>query len=530
MDTKRAFNNDVCVVVIDDSCRFPLYVWRYLSRSLGFGIGGVGRAGRSQYEDSDAEPWLQAGVSSYSDDGRFELLWIPAGKDGEKEVEKKVKSTVGGLIFLVDVHGDPEYDSKEVAQCLDGSSVEWYLVSAYYSEGTISGKVALPKSRETLEKIREQVWGRPKVKNRNSRIKGVCHLLVTGAGFERKAERGGFGLPGTDVVLYNMDYPFTKKRDGGEGRICIDTKRNNDSGFPLLSFLSQGEWKELVEVQGAAKGKDLDSYWDLLLSHEQRRRLAPAAGSERDDQKVDAVIWETKLREAFRNSLLNYDWGHMNQSLAAACLGWLAWMTTNYTQFANRAISASACKDHWRIISTAAEARLTMREIRRNPGKDVQDETRYMFKLHGDIGHLHTMAIAGHDKEVFSPLSTPVEDLYQVYEAAHGFLIDSLGKQKGMIVWHIVGHGMQDKRLRELLGRVCRQARNQHLFLLVDPEPEAPKKLLSSSVGENAVHAVPLRAGAYMAHLERAGLPRSPKAAWKWLRTLESLADTGGSD
>jgi hypothetical protein len=35
------------VIVLDDRSRFALHVWRYLSRSVGFGIGRVPLAGES---------------------------------------------------------------------------------------------------------------------------------------------------------------------------------------------------------------------------------------------------------------------------------------------------------------------------------------------------------------------------------------------------------------------------------------------------------------------------------------------------
>jgi SIR2-like domain len=539
------------VVVIDDSCRFSLHVWRYLSRSLGFGVGEIGRGGIPQYKGWGTKPWLEKGVAYPSEDGRFKLWWVSADGEWKKEVDRIMASSSDGRwLFLVDVHGDSssEYDVKKVAEHLNRRSrrgrVQWKLVSAYYA-GEITGeKVALPKTRETLKGIREEIYPDEEVRRAKGRglsagSKGICHLLVTGAGFEISAERGGFGLPLTGKILNEMNYPFYRNEPEGRNtiRIGYDDEgkepeeqkeiENREFPFPLGDYWEFGDPR--AGIRKAAVAKDLDSYWDILLGDELRRRIVSSSmGGERDGQKTDALIWETRMREAFRFSLLKYDWGHMNQSLAAVGLDWHAWLTTNYTQFANRAIAASGEDRFWRVIATAAEARITMREGRRDSKrKSPGDRNRYLFKLHGDIGHLHTMAIAGHDKDVFSPLSTPMEDLYQVYEAAHGFLVDSLGSRgETLAVWHIVGHGMQDRRLCDLLGRVSRQTEKvRHLFLLVNPDTKRPRDFLLEALGKGRkVYACPLNAREYMARLRQAGLPETQDEATKWIEKVATVA------
>jgi len=264
------------------------------------------------------------------------------------------------------------------------------------------------------------------------------------------------------------------------------------------------------------------------LEEELRKLVGHSTKAQRDLGKVDVLWRERRLREAFRRSLLRHDWGHMNQSLAAARLPWHAWLTTNYTQFANRAIALfdgaeQDARGVWRIIATAAEARVLARE-----GLDGQDgrKYRYLFKLHGDIAHLQTMAIAGHDKDSFSPLSMPMEDLYQVYASAERFLMDSLDVAKAqLMVWHIVGHGLQDRRLCELLRRASRHStRMKQVVVVVNPHPaDAMERLEKVFEGRNrrwTILPCPLRAAQYLARLERSGFPGDRKMIRPWLAAM----------
>src|SRR3954447_3288202 len=129
----------------------------------------------------------------------------------------------------------------------------------------------------------------------------------------------------------------------------------------------------------------------------------------------------------------------------------------------------------------------------------------------------------------------PVEDLYLVYTASRSFLLDSLGNQETkVVVWHIVGHGLQDKRLCDLIGMVCQQKGPRHLFMLVNPNPKDPKERLRDSVGRrHKIHACRFYAGEYMARRRTRGsrrilmplrnggkrwfLLRSPPVATRWL-------------
>lgn len=518
------------ILVVDDGSRFPLHVWRYLTGSLGFGIGNVEADGRRKpdtwigneaIEDRGRKPetWI-SDQEIYSEDGRHRLRWVSA--DGE--TLEKLKAIVsrleaGSRIYaLLDVHGKPGYSAgkayAELERQAKGVKADCRidLVSAYHSGHRLAVEQdrtfpVLPKSRETLRgMIRELGIVQQAAKDPH----GVRHILVTGAGFEIKSPRGGFGMPLTRYLLKEMGSPFQMKwlEDPDPKK-----KKELDDCFPVPAH---GIWEpshRLSTLRKLALREDLDNYWDYLLRQELDYLAGDSSSSleprERGESKARALQQERRLREAYRVALLRHDWGFMNQSLDAARLPLHAWLTTNYTRFADRAIdlygdAGQKESGRWRIISTASEARPLAREdsgVRR-------ERTRYLFKLHGDISHLQTMAIAGCDKDLFSPLSMQVEDLYEVYAAAERFLIESLPKS-GLVVWHIVGHGLQDWRLCDLLARVWCKTLPDQVFVIANPKPQGPRDLLLKSLEgeedgrplEEVIHSCSLTAAEYMARL-----------------------------
>lgn len=511
------------VVVVDDSCRFALHVWRYLSRSLGFGIGDVGPSGKLERQGSEPETWFSENGSLPTDDGGVNLWWVRAGNNWRQDIGA-INSQLepsDPLLFMVDIHGerDSDYKGEEVCAELDNAGKSWLPVSAYYSRNKVINQEVLPKTRETLMIVRGKIYGSEKPACCKT-SKDVRHILVTGAGFEMSAGHGGFGVPQTKKLLEEMGDPFY--RGNQQKSHVIHLKLGESFPVPSGSLWDLGDFRD--EIDRVASQGDLDSYWNVLLEVELRREIRTSAThGDRDSQKARALVLETRMREAFRDSLLRYDWGHMKQTISAASLGWHAWLTTNYTQFANRAITVCGNDEEgevgsWRVISTAAEAHVTLRE---RAGNTELPPNRYLFKLHGDIGHLHTMAIAGHDKDIFSPLSMPVEDLSQVYATAQNFLLDSLS-QSPHVIWHIVGHGLQDKRLCDLIGRVSQYKSPSQLFILVDPKPQTPSERLAKAVNRESseIWKCALKAAEYMARLESRGLPASRDAAEKWAKEM----------
>jgi len=423
------------------------------------------------------------------------------------------------------VHGrrSSSYSVEKVCDYLSNHPADprWYPISAYYSGNKVAGRDVLPKTRETLDMVRRQIY--PPSPEGFLRESDVHHILVTGAGFEIAANGGGFGLPLTKTLLESMGDPFyyDEAQNGG----LINLKRGNGFPRPVGSIWDLRSFRRAI--RDAASREDLDAYWDVLLEGELRREIEDELESESDSpdeetetreaQKLRALFRETRMREAFRRSMVDHDWGYLGQSIIAARLGWRAWLTTNYTQFSDRAIALARKEEgqlgSWRIVSSAAEARVTTRE---EPWASPRQPKRYLFKLHGDIGHLHTMAIAGHDKDTFSPLSVPMEDLYQIYASAYRFLadaLDELASNDSLVMWHIVGHGLQDKRLSDLIVRISRHEKPAHFFVMVNPNPDKPRCQLHDALKwPHKIESLPLRAAEYMARLAQEGLPSRTEA------------------
>jgi hypothetical protein len=504
------------IVIIDDRREFALHVWRYFNRSIGIGAG------------SGRPDWIPENKDFLSPDGESRFRWIRADNDWGANLSPFVDQIRNGrkLLVLVDVVGESgsKYSPKDVVSRLrllkemNPALVEYFVLSAYYvGDHILEGGEIFPKSRGTLRMIRKAISKEPRKKNALRPELGR-HILITGAGFEVNGSRGGFGIPQTEDVLVAMGFPFVLR--GSEEELSLSP---DDRGVVTTMDHFAGEYpcpvNSLSRIKEAAVQKRLDLYWDLMLISDLREilLLEDERGGGREELTAKILLKERQKREAFRRSILGHDWGHTNQSLVAAQLDWHAWFTTNYTQFADRAISLMAPLD-WRTISTAAEANLSIREDNwhlENPGKGhSRSHYRYLFKLHGDIGHLHTMAIAGHDKDTYSPLSMPVDDLYQVYAAAERFLGYSL-KGKGdetPVVWHIVGHTLGDRPLLNLIRRTCQLVKAKHIFLVVDINPDGPLKSLESDADlklltENRVYSRSFLAEEYMARIYSQGLP-----------------------
>lgn len=516
---------EVSVVVVDDSSRFPLHLWRFLSQSLGLGIGNVDDEGRVAGEE---KPWItpiggpapwpprEERADLLSEDQRLRVLWVQA-KTGWKENLRIAREAAAGsaLLLVIDVYGQSGYSAADVIASLSGPQAELarpaavFVVSAYYSgiqegldaEGAEELRVR-SKSRDTLRQIKKQVDTLLADRRRGSRpawagganAAKTHHLLVTGAGFERHGGQGGFGLPEAKQLLRTMARTIR----------TIQWDYTCKSGFPV----PQLDRAHQDGIRRAAESEDLDRYWDLLLEYQLARRTRPRvrvgeADTDRELRKIRALRFERQIRDAFRASLLQHDWGYLQQALRAARLDWRFWLTTNYTRFADRAILATQ-RSRWRIVSTAAEARMLVRDTT-SPAA-VDDRERLLFKLHGDIAHLQTMAIAGNDKDTFSPLSVPIDDLYQLYEVALSRIVALAHEDKDVVVvWHIVGHALRDARLLSLVARSAqRMNRAQHAFLVVDQDPAPVAKRLRDALGAAAQHPVcpvQLYAAQYMARL-----------------------------
>ncbi|HVR99243.1 MAG TPA: hypothetical protein VMW27_21665 [Thermoanaerobaculia bacterium] len=558
------------LVIVDDSMRFAFHVWRYLSRSIGIGGGGHGPGGPPQHDrqletlfwkDERTTP-----VPLETADGRIAVWWVPGDLtvlDKLSALQSHLRS--GPVWFLVDMRGQPTgapADKKRgtgktelgsSGQGLGRVVVEWItynaplaeirVVSSYETGALfIPGRDPLriwPKSPDTLEHLGRSL--RVMAPAPPVTPKRCVHVLVTGAGFEiRDDSKGGFGLPTTTDFLMEMGAPFREE---------MLRLRKPEKGLP---YFEEGKKKLTFfkEFQQVASEGNLDAWWDFLLEHELRDLVSDRLTAEdRIEQKMTASANERKMREAFRSVIRRYDWGHLNQCLEAARIRWEGWLTTNYTQFADRAIDlvqsdrdrnsqdAGPPEPTWRIVSTSIEALMLAREVLHLPSRlrPEEPEHRYLFKLHGDISHLYTMAAAGHDKELYSPLSMPVDSLHQVYTAAEGYLRHRLERcePQTRLVWHIVGHGMQDWLLLRLIAEVCRNGHERPIdFLVVGPKlkvEDAKKNLedfLKNKGYESLSQRVTSCATTADVYLSRVGnskpLPQPEEDGWVpgWLQSL----------
>lgn len=509
------------VVVVDDVVRFALHVWRYLGQSLGFGIGAVpsDRAGRFR-EDGKPRPLPTA-------DGSAQVWWVPA-TDGVVPHLEAVQSETRWQrrLYLVDVKSpEPRYRAEVLAwvdgkrRAKPGKRDVVRFVSSYAER---IDREVWPKSPATLQWVADQAraaaQARAPVPGRVVGSHGHIDVLVTGAGFELHPEAWeagagtvlrhlGFGLPSTGDILWSMGQPFDPKESRPDlDAIAADDERvflvRAATGFPepvARSFDNQ----DLVEAMRTLAGaRRLDEWWDLLLETELRGRVQKRGELlVRRRAKGEVQVHEVRMREAFRSAILRHDWGHLGQALAAVRLPWCAWLTTNYTRFADRAIALTseakrreqresenspqaaspgqrgggrfARAPTWRLVATAQEAQLLIRELQdRGDDHPWTDGETPLFKLHGDISHLQTMAVAGHDKELFSVLGVPVDSLYQVYDAAEKFLLRLVrDRPKAQIRFHVVGHGLMDETLVSVLARVAKAAGGRAIVRLVAPSP-----------------------------------------------------------
>ena len=116
-------SNHYHVVVVDDVVRFALHVWRYLSRNLGFGIGGI-EAQEGQYFREDGLP-----AALWTADRTGAVWWVSADSGWRSGLEaiRGQMSEARPTLFLLDVKprheasppsGATPYDADEVAECL----------------------------------------------------------------------------------------------------------------------------------------------------------------------------------------------------------------------------------------------------------------------------------------------------------------------------------------------------------------------------------------------------------------------------
>ncbi len=561
------------LIVIDDNCRFAIHVSRYAFTRTGFGIGHLHEASKRDHLKQDSL------IPLISENGMIAWWWVQAKDNSwEKRLTKILDlAKDANKFFLIDLFGKGEYQYREVIDFLDkkGAHPEnRMLVSSYQSDPSREEQkeTIWPKSPETLwsvwervkklteEKLKEEQERRAKRKpaKNGAAMRRFLHVLITGQGFEIHEDDYSFGLPTTPNILKKMPSPFGetfKQEQEREGKpYPVFTRENWDDSD-----------KRLVKEHAGAQ--NLDKYWDAMLEAEIKVLLSGSDDRQNPHQrkKIEASLSEHKMRNAFRRRILRYDWSYLNQHLFAARLNWMTWLTTNYTHFANRAIELiqppsdqtkesekpkqsdqskrtmgplewtqeKAPFPDWRIIGTMKEAGMVLKNLLHGNNERAHNGTTYLFKLHGDIGQLHTMAIAGHDKEIFSRLSQPVDSLHDLYIAAENYIIQQVNKpndknkrkrkdKKIEIVWHIVGHSLYDKLLIELMEKAKEKSPKdcRHTLCIVNPNPRDPiDNLKGTSLLKETLIKIPLKASEYMARIYFNQLPTEGSDYRAWSNT-----------
>jgi hypothetical protein len=506
------------IIVVDDSARFPLYVWRYLSRSVGFGIGRAtsGCFGTISQPAPLETPCLQ-----------MKIWWVDA-LHWQESLEPIWLSTKNeARHFLVDVRGPYTEGTnwEKVVKSLrqGGRKVRpesIWLVSSYQTgpqelPGSRSRTLLSihPKSPETLERL-------PKFPGPMNREPEGIHILVSGAGCEFKDGDLEFRRLGTQLTGAVIKALVNDKKLFAEQPAISTAKLDYPKGHQSESFLAT-----------AAEKGNLDAYWSELL------RLELQQGLKAEDFNEEAASRrELDLRNSFRNGLLADDWGFLGQyaklfdAFPTATLA--AWLTTNYTRFADRAIEAAIAnrktEREWRIVSTSEEAERLAEELLHHGSAGVGNRP-YLFKLHGDIAHPLSMAIAGYDKRLFTPLSLRITSMHSLYIAAEQFLLHRLCNSDQPVYWHIIGHGLQDQLLVSLIKKVIQGARLKrgkrfipHRLFFVGPFAKSEVAELGKDFLPGLLP-IELQADQYVARLARLGLPERPNSAecTRWIKRIE---------
>lgn len=507
------------ILVVDDNPVFPIRLWRILSSAYEFGI-----------EDSDVARLREPLVSP---DNSFALTWFNPSEDGTlRRFEEQVRrlGTRPNVWAIIDVHyvSDarstytdyrdtylrlrpsrisvlPEVPEKRSPEERDSSL---WIVSSYRIAESYSGEIK-PKSLEQLELLRDAITGDARARRASvtESTPEVCHILVTGAGFELQPHPSALGLPPTSTLLCEVEVrrdPALTRSDPVAEEIEKITWEKQAKGYPLPRGRLMA--RDGAKLKYAASECDLDAYF-LQMLEEARRLYTETFEEDSLARKIGPDSFEFRLRDAFRRSIAKYDFGHMMQHELAVGLNWDLWLTTNYTRFIDRAVDAFA-PERWNVVQTVIEARVLSQQL--GAGYRRSRGAKCAIKLHGDIGQVLTMAIAANDKRGPSTTLSVRPDLEAIYTAADGETYECLRDSRKECFWHVVGHGMRDERLVRSIDMAIEKTPNvAHRLLFVAPDAASIREHMAAKFarhGHAVLIPVPETAQSYMARLRRDGL------------------------
>ena len=512
------------VMVVDDNPKFVHHVFRFLTQAFEFGFAVEAGDPRSIafHKRRSADESLTVEWHDPRGDGPAALAARLAEFERRlKELKHHASLQVWALIDVYGVGGPGPHDWLEYvrtwarvisrAHLRVVSSYSRHLDAITLDDGDELPILIHPKSPETLIDLRQTLQSAPVRPRAASR---TAHVLLTGAGFELadEAECGeAVGMPWTHQLLFES---------GAHHRV---DECPIDVAYPIPEQLAGLGRRRLAPLLAAARLRDLDAYWDQRLRLVRSLRSGPAAHHSSAQRELED-------RDTFRVALLRYDFGHLAQALWAAQLDWSFWISTNYTRFSDRAVeflrdfAQAEPFRPWHCITTPIESELVHREL--VLGTVAPTAPRWLIKLHGDIGQTQSMALAAADKtdkvkfDVRPKLAT-------MYTLASELILQRLERSSPRLhtcQWHVVGHGLRDRPLLELLYKVQnRSASNEstkHIVTLVSPDADETLDRLRSNrklaldkrfvnmrfetVGTTARH--------YMACLRAIGLPDDDQA------------------
>lgn len=501
------------IVVIDDNPAFAMSVWREVADIPGFGSRRI--------VSETATQLLKSGRRTANGDQK--VWWVEADDCWNASLQAVLgeqKHVTRGTRWIVDartrVHGWP----ANCLKLLEEAGIEpehCRVVSSYQRGGSVQGRQGgvQPKSPEVIAEL--AAVGTPSKKYSSSGES--LHILVSGAGMELEEDgmapdqsvlNGGaaVGVGWTASILTGVFnelewIPVTQVPPYLAQTIYP---------LPELAVLNKFPERERWFKAGGSKdtsppqNPDLDTYWQCLLE------FVRGQASKDADQDLSLVMQkeEDRVRETFRRQFENADWGFLASARDAAALPFSSWLTTNYTRFADRAAGTPADGEPWRVVSTIDEADRLVSEVDHGPGTAPADNSRshsrFLFKLHGDVSHLHTMAIAEQDK-LF-----PGGSRRHLYSAAKTQIL-SAAKAGGIkrVVWHVVGHNLGDRMLLRLIQEVRELTHKKHLFVLINPRED---HLTGMGTTIRAVSS-----------LRRSKVIRLAWTGTRYLRTLRRFAD-----
>lgn len=424
-------------------------------------------------------------------------VWVPVGRRNEGQAGQSEPGYNASEALDVIVQA---CSPRDVAQLFD----DHVRIVSSYRGGHIGyplGKPAeyLPiraKSLEVLRSIRRRHLDTVVTKrlNRISRATNQrddeLSVLVTGAGFE--VEPTGVDEAGQGKRVAQSGIRPADELALAAVKGLLNEGAGDANVSPSLSRLERqlglnaagGPEKFRTEVQNIGLDRAVDKVLALL-------KAKPDTFYEdtQPEDKASNYRVEYAFRRSLRDAIENDDFGHLPQTVQAVRVDWDCWLTTNYTKFCDRALALSrearragtgndarsrqaggrgktrpnnqAPENHWKIISTPHEANDYLGRVRfssRNVTDNNTSDERYLFKLHGDIAHIHTMALAGADKEQQSPHAFRVDSISRLYVAAIHYLHDLFATEDGAIYWHIVGHAMNDPLLTNLIAEATLDA------------------------------------------------------------------------